>query len=145
MEKPIDPVTVVAGIPTWTVAVIVAAPAAAVLEEFRVTVATPVTSVKAVVGVIVAEAVSVLKVTTALATAAPAASLNVAFTVAGADVTVAPVASVSASVIVGTFVAIPVVSDETGVPPDPPEPQPARANTKKSDAGNLGIPWLKNF
>ena len=108
-EKPIEPVTAVGGVPTWAVAVMVVAPAALKPKAFRVTVATPEALVKAVVaGVIVARVGSVLKVMTELATGAPAALVNVAFTVAGTavemEVTGAPVASVSANVIVGTGV-----------------------------------------
>jgi hypothetical protein len=124
-----------------------------VVALLRVTVATPAALVKAVVGVIIAWAASVLKTMTTLATAAPV-PLNVALTVAGTpleiEVTAAPVASVSASVIVGTggVVGVPVVSDGTGVPPDPPEPQPARMAiviASKSDAENVEISRLKKF
>jgi hypothetical protein len=168
-EKPIDPVTAVGGVPTWAVAVMVLAPAAARPAGFSVTVATPAALVKAVLaGVIVARFASVLKVMTALLTGAPAAFVNVAFTVAGApvamDVVGAPAASVSANVMVGTGVVAVVppdapvpepevppdaaVPDETGVPPDPPEPQPARTasvTAKNSDAENLEISWLEKF
>jgi hypothetical protein len=37
---------------------------------------------------------------------------------------------------------------EAGVPPDPPEPQPARTarvTARHSDVENLEIPWLKKL
>jgi len=84
----------------------VVAPTATLVAGFSVTAATPEASVKAVAaGVMVARVASVLNVTTTFGTTAPAASLNVAFTVAGASLemvdTVAPAALVSASVMVG--------------------------------------------
>lgn len=161
MEKPIEPVT--ASVPTCAVAVSVLAPAAVMVAGASVTVATPAALVKAVLdGLMVARVASALKVTTALATGAPAASVKVAFTVAGAPVemefTVTPAASVSAKVIVGTGVVVvpdvpdvpdvPAVPDEAGLPPAPPEPQPASAASiaaRKSAAENLEIFWLKVY
>lgn len=113
--KPIAPV--IALVPTCVVAVIVPAPAVKIVAGLSVTVATPEASVKAVAaGVMVARVASVLKVTTALGTAAPAASLNVAFTVAGApieiEVTVVPAALVSTTARLGS----PEAAGAPGVP-----------------------------
>ena len=155
-EKPIDPVTAVGGVPTCAVALRVAAPAAVSDAGFSATLATPAALVRAVpaVGVIAARVASVLKVTTVLATAAPAASFNVAFAVAGApvemEVTVAPAASVSANVIVGTGVVVPVavVAATAGVRPNPPEPQPARTAripARNSNVGNVENSRFEKF
>ncbi|OGT05450.1 MAG: hypothetical protein A2Z65_01885 [Gallionellales bacterium RIFCSPLOWO2_02_58_13] len=78
-----------------------------------------------------------LNVTTALATAAPPASFTVAFTIEGAllemEVIVAPVLSVSATVMLGAA-AVP----GPAVPATPPLPQPASsaAAANKNDAEN---------
>jgi hypothetical protein len=140
----------------------VVAPAVSMVAGFSVTVATPLPSVKAVTaGVIVASVTSVLKVTTELATTPPAASLNVAFTVAGApmemEVTGAPAALVSANVSVGT----PGATGVAGVAGAPdagkllvseglpgPGLHPARTASvaaMKSEAERFEIFWLKNF
>ncbi len=149
--KPIEPVTAV--VPNWTVAETVAAPAARMPEACRVTVATPEASVRAVAaGVMVASVASVLKVTTALGTTAPAASFNVAFTVAGAsmeiELTVAPAASVSASVIVGALGVAgvpPVVSEAEGAGPGLHPARTASVVAKKSVAESLEVTRLKNL
>jgi hypothetical protein len=164
-EKPIEPLVAAGGVPTCAVAVMVPAPAAASEAGASLTVATPVVeSVKAVpaVGVIVARVASVLKVTTTLGTIAPAASLTVAFTVAGLavdmEVSMAPEASARASVIVATGARVVVVGvgtvDDVGLgvvpPPSPasPEPQPASresAVARNSATENLEIPGFFKF
>jgi len=109
-----------------------------------VTVATPAALVKAVLdGLMVASVASALKVMTALGTGAPAASVKVAFTVAGEPVemefVLTPVGSVRAKLIFGAGVTVvpdvpdvpdvPAAPDEAGDPPDPPEPQPASTDS----------------
>jgi hypothetical protein len=161
MEKPIVPVTGV--VSTCAVAVSVLAPAAVMVAGASVTVATPAALVKAVLdGLMVARVASALKVTTALATGAPAASVKVAFTVAGEpmemEFVLVPVESVRAKLIFGTGVAlvpdvpdvpdVPAAPDEAGLPPAPPEPQPASRDSiaaRKIDAESPENPRLKKF
>lgn len=100
-EYPVDPVTSTAGVPTWLVAVIVAAPAAVKLAGLSVAVATPLSSVSAEAGKTVPNVVSVLNITSAPLTPTPW-YFTVALTVAGAllemDDIAAPEPLVSATV-----------------------------------------------
>jgi hypothetical protein len=106
----------------------------------------------------VTRAALALKVTIAFGTAAPAAVLKIAFSVAGAplemDVTVAPAGLVRVKLKLGaTVVVVPVMSVvvplvvSLGVTIDP-LPQPARTAkvaAQKSKAESLEIPWLKKI
>lgn len=129
----------------------VVAPAAVKFAGLKVMLATPTESVNAVplAGFMVAKAASVLNVTTELATAAPLASVRVAFAVAGAAVeieVVAPEALVRASFSVGAAAGTP---DTPVVPTDPglPGPQPvskANVTASKNDNKNFENFWMKN-